>query len=523
MKNEVNRAFMAKKKIFTVLVAGLMISAQVFAVSSKDVCGQFKGLLQIGWEPYPERTIYLLPGTVENTVTFVLPDFSFGAQNLGNIVLPNITLAEDGKLSLNPTTMYMDSLPEPLRAGITMLDSYFDDYDGTTYYSVLSQERAQVTLSIDANLEEGNIIVTFDGTAVRNKNFALVNGGFEGAWTDYEPEGWHSFNSATGVLANLIKGTDQFKQSEVVRPGTTGKNSVLISTKMAAGAVPANGNCTNGQINAGSMTADDAEANYNFSDPDNVGYNTPFQGRPDSIVFWAKYQPADKNPNNEKNKARMSTIITTNARYQDPEKSDYSAVKVATAEINYAATSNMGWQRISVPFTYTDIEGEPAYILTTFTTNMTPGGGSSARGKMDSIYLDDVELVYNNTLNSFSIDANMLQFNQRIATVNENYCDSCADYIAVAEGKTAQTFIAFDAAHKCIHVYVIADDFAQSGDYRLYRVEFRNSQTGDLAPIDQSVENTATREARFEKVLINGQLFIRSNDAWYNAAGLLVK
>ena len=132
------------KKIITTLFAGLMISAQVMAVTVNDVCGQFKGLLQIGWEPYDEKTIYLLPGTVENTVTFVLPEFTFGAQNLGNIVLPNIALAEDGKLSLAPTTMYMDSLPEPLRAGITLLESYFDDYDGgTTYYSVLSADRAQ--------------------------------------------------------------------------------------------------------------------------------------------------------------------------------------------------------------------------------------------------------------------------------------------------------------------------------------------------------------------------------------------
>ena len=35
------------KKIFTFLVAGLMISAQVMAVTVKDVCGQFDGLLNI--------------------------------------------------------------------------------------------------------------------------------------------------------------------------------------------------------------------------------------------------------------------------------------------------------------------------------------------------------------------------------------------------------------------------------------------------------------------------------------------
>ena len=518
------------KKVFFTLLAGLMVSAQVMAVSVKDVCGQFKGLLQIGWEPYPERTIYLLPGTVENTVTFVLPDFSFGAQNLGNIVLPNITLAEDGKLSLAPTTMYMDSLPEPLRAGITLLDSYVDDYEGTTttYYSVLSQERAQVTLSIDANLEEGDIIVTFDGAAVRNKNFALVNGGFEGAWTNNEPEGWHSFYSATGLHANLIKGTEQFKQSAVVRPGTTGKNSALISTKMAAGTVPANGNCTNGRINAGSMKATEAAANYNFSDPDSVGYNTPFQGRPDSIVFWAKYQPADKNPNNEVNKARVSAFITTNARYQDPEDADkYGDVKIAAAVKNYSATADLGWQRISVPFVYypNNLDKQPAYILTTFTTNSTPGGGSSARGKMDSVYLDDVELIYNKTLNSFSIDANKLQFNQNVATVNEDYCDSCAAYIALGNGVSTQTFIAFDATHKCIFVYVIADDYAQSGKYNLYRVDFTNSNTEDILPFNPSegVENIFSDKARAEKVLINGQLYLRRGDVWYNVSGVRVK
>ena len=88
--------------------------------------------------------------------------------------------------------------------------------------------------------------------------------------------------------------------------------------------VKANGNCTNGQINAGSKTATEAEKNYNFSDPANEGFNTPFQGRPDSMVFWAKYIPGDRDAANEANQARMSTVITTDAHYQDPETADYS-------------------------------------------------------------------------------------------------------------------------------------------------------------------------------------------------------
>jgi hypothetical protein len=507
------------KKIFTVLVAGLMISAQAFAVTTKDVCGQFNGELWIDWDSYGSKSVYLLPGTTENTLTFVLPDFSFLGGKLGNIVLPNISMDADGKLSLKETSLYLDSIN--LRASIKMLNNYEDE--GETYNSIVSATQAQITLEIaEPKTLPMPIIVIFEGQALRSNNYALPNGGFEGQWVNNEPAAWHSFASATGEFVNFVKGnTQQFVASNDVRPGSEGTQSILLSSNILFG-VKANGNCTNGQINAGSMTADNP-ANYNFSDPKNAGFNTPFQGRPDSIAFWAKYLPADKNPNNEVNKARMSTIITTNARYQDPEAADYSEVKVATATINYAATADLGWQRIAVPFTYTGIAGEPAYILTTFTTNHVPGGGSSEKGKLDSVYIDDVELIYNKTLKSFSIGENALQFNQRVATVNEEFCDSCADYVAAAEGKTAQTFIGFDAAHKCIHVYVIADDFAQSGDYRLYRVEFSDSQTDDLDPLNQGVENLLLNTISSEKVLLNGQLFIRRGDVWFNAAGIRVK
>lgn len=512
------------KKIFTVLVAGLMISAQAFAVTTKDVCGQFNGELWIDWDSYGSKSVYLLPGTTENTLTFVLPDFSFLGGKLGNIVLPNISMDADGKLSLKETSLYLDSIN--LRASIKMLNNYEDE--GETYNSIVSATQAQITLEIaEPKTLPMPIIVIFEGQALRSNNYALPNGGFEGAWTNNEPQGWHSFVSATGPFSGFVKGnTGQFVQSDEVRPGSKGAHSAVISSQSVIG-VNANGNCTNGQIYAGSMTAADATGNYNFSDPKNTGFNTPFQGRPDSIAFWAKYLPADKNPNNEVNKARMSTIITTNARYQDPEHPDsvYTDMKIAAAVMNYSATADMGWQRISVPFAYypNNLDKQPAYILTTFTTNHVPGGGSSEKGKLDSVYIDDVELIYNKTLHSFSIGENALQFNQRVATVNEEFCDSCADYVAAAEGKTAQTFIGFDAAHKCIHVYVIADDFAQSGDYRLYRVEFSNSQTDDLDPLNQGVENLLHNTISSEKVLLNGQLFIRRGDVWFNAAGIRVK
>lgn len=516
------------KKIFTTIVAGLMISAQVLAVSVKDVCGQFDGDLWIDWDEYPNRSVYLLPGAVENTLTFVLPDFTFGNGKLGDIVLPNIQMDANGKLTLDEATIWLDSIS--LRASAKMLNNYEDEEE--IYNSIVSATEAQVTLEIaEPTTLPVPIIVVFEGNAVRSNNYALNNGGFEGEWTNNEPQGWHSFGSACGVLVDFVKNnTFQFVQSDEVRPGSAGAHSALLSSNMLLG-VKANGNCTNGRINAGSMDAKDATGNYSFSDPDSTGFNTPLNGRPDSIVFWAKYLPANRELANDSNKARINAVITTNARYQDPESASFAEAKIGAAALNYSAVDGFGWQRLSVPFAYEaeKADAAPAYILTTFSTNQIPGGGTSysTSGKnkqtvLDSVYVDDVELVYNKQLSTFKLDDAALQFDQYIASVESNYCDSCADYIATGDGITAQTFIAFDATHKCIFIYVIADDYAQSGAYSLYRVDFTDSDTSDLNPME-AIEFVNSQNTPFEKVIINGQLFIRSGEVWFNATGARVK
>ena len=516
------------KKIFTTLFAGLMISAQVMAVSIMDVCGKYDGTLLLDSEEYPGSEVYLLPGVTDNTLTFVLPDFQYMGVSLGSIVLPNITMSEDGQFSIEETTLYLQVLLD-LRATINILASY--EEGGKTYTSQATASQAGIVLEIaePTTLLEP-IIVCFAGDAVRSNNYALPNGGFEGAWTNNEPQGWHSFVSATGEFVDFVKNNkEQFVQSNQVRPGSNGAHSALLSTKTVLG-VNANGNCTNGQINAGSKTATEAEKNYNFSDPANEGFNTPFQGRPDSMVFWAKYIPGDRDAANEANQARMSTIITTNARYQDPEVADYSEIKLAQAAINYSATASLGWQRISVPFNYVteNSDKEPAYILTTFTTNKLQGGGTASKDHPDSVLLDDVELIYNNHLLSLTRGEEAITFDGESYKINETYCDSCGIFEGVEDGVSAQSFFAYDALHKCVFVYVIADDYAQSGKYTVYRIDYTDTNADGTSldpkvPEEQGIEEIITHEARFEKVLINGQLFIRSNDAWYNASGVRVK
>ena len=61
------------KKIFTVVY--LLVSLSVAAMTVHDASGTFKGMLNIGGQTYPNKEVYILPGTENNTITFVLPDF----------------------------------------------------------------------------------------------------------------------------------------------------------------------------------------------------------------------------------------------------------------------------------------------------------------------------------------------------------------------------------------------------------------------------------------------------------------
>ena len=63
------------KKIFTILLCSLALSAQAVTVS--EVSGVFQGSLNIGGQVYSNKEVYVLPGTESNTITFVLPNFSY--------------------------------------------------------------------------------------------------------------------------------------------------------------------------------------------------------------------------------------------------------------------------------------------------------------------------------------------------------------------------------------------------------------------------------------------------------------
>ena len=118
------------------------------------------------------------------------------------------------------------------------------------------------------------------------------NRGFE-QWTNRvsEPTHWHSSGTADGDYSGFLP-DDLIESSTQTRPGSTGSKSVRLVPKEVGflfWTYTANGNLTNGRMNAGS-TSTTGEENYMRVDsiPPLTSSPTLF---PFGCVFAAKVQP----------------------------------------------------------------------------------------------------------------------------------------------------------------------------------------------------------------------------------------
>lgn len=244
----------------------------------------------------------------------------------------------------------------------------------------------------------------------------IIGGNFEkwhtatyDKYSSQEPDGWHSFMSAkpgNKILGNACKNTHTYISDEK-RPGSTGTHSVKLTSGIVTVlgiSVPANGTLTTGRLIAGTATANDPK-NNSTSDPsstekDGAGnpFYAPLTARPDSIVAWVKFKQGTLSEENQKYKyATISAIIHDNTKYQDPEDKTYKNV-VAKAKNAKIESNGFKWQRISIPFDYESYKAnnvDPHNILITFSTNAEPGVASTDSNNPDVMYIDDVELVYN--------------------------------------------------------------------------------------------------------------------------------
>ena len=262
--------------------------------------------------------------------------------------------------------------------------------------ATIDGDKLYATLLIDMQASLQQIIKVTIGSG---KQFA--NPTFEEWHTssgDYEePNGWHSFESASGAFAILA--------GHHIEKSVKGRNNSfcarIYSTKVFGGTI-ANGTMTTGRMNAGGLTATDPNNNayldMSKTDKDGNGdpFYTPLTVRPDSLVLWVKFKQGTVNA--EHPYATVSTVITDGTYYQEPRDKEYTNI-IATASYPTIAETGDEWQRLAIPFEYTGSSLEPKAIMATVSTNADPGQGSEG----DEVYVDDIELVYNAVLQSLNV------------------------------------------------------------------------------------------------------------------------
>ena len=222
------------------------------------------------------------------------------------------------------------------------------------------------------------------------ENWETVSG------SSVEPVSWNSFKTAETKNFIIQMGLkDQIEKSTEKHPGSTGTYCARIFSTSTMSVI-ANGNMTTGRIYAGSTTANN-DGNYNYTKRSDSNYCTTMTSIPDSLTVWVAFRA-----NSSGTIAKINTTLHGDVDMKQLAKSgDSPADKVcATANQEFAATSTSGivWKRLTIPFT-AGPHNDPRYILTTFTTNKTPGQGSNG----DEMYIDDICLIYNPTLTLVNI------------------------------------------------------------------------------------------------------------------------
>lgn len=366
---------------------------------------------------------------------------------VGNIVIENVTGAVAGNL----TTLYVNkniTIQKGNVAGIAD-DAWLGPMLGEVPVKMSSSFNTNgflgVNIDIDMVSTLGQVIkVTFENVG---NHFQMPNSDFE-TWSDKNkaPKHWHGFESVTGKLSDTAKSTTKLVYSNNVRPGSKGLTSAVVtSTKVVF--VIANGTMTNGRLAAGSMKATDSanhsETNLSSTEMDANGdpFATPMYAKPDSVKFWMRFTQAKAQASYPY--AAFNAVITDGTYYQDPEDKTYTN-KVAVAAPNNADMTVGDWRLVACPFDYASYAAngaEAKAILLTVSTNATPGKGSYSNSVADSVYVDDLELVYAAGIKSISFKGQALDLATIQTTGIELAADeavSADDFEVVKEGEDAK-------------------------------------------------------------------------------------
>ena len=374
---------------------------------------------------------------------------------VGNIVIDHVPGAVNGGLTTLCTNQEIQ-IPAGNVEGIAE-EEWLGPLLGTVPVEMNARFTGEgyVVTDIHINMVElGQVIdVKFENVGT---HFQMPNSDFE-TWSvkNKAPRHWHGFESVKGGLSGGAKDKNKLQSSSLKRPGSLGTTSAVVTSSKVFG-VLANGTMTNGILNAGSMSAADAsnhsETDLSSTSKDANGdpFSTPIYAKPDAVRFWMRFVQADPSATAESPYASFNAVVTDGTYYQDPEEKDKTYHnKVAVAAPKSSDMTVGDWRQVTCNFDYAKYASNKAdakAILMTFSTNATPGKGSAVTSgfklvKADSVYIDDLELVYAAGIKSISFKGQALDLATIQTTGIELAADeavSAADFEVVKEGEDAK-------------------------------------------------------------------------------------
>ena len=168
---------------------------------------------------------------------------------------------------------------------------------------------------------------------------------------------------------------------------------------------------------------------------------------------------------------------------------------VAKAQNNTITSNEAKWQQLIVPFDYDTYTGNDAVakaVLVTFSTNATPGKGSTNPESRDELYVDDIEFIYNAGLSKLAYNGTEVALEEGkyeyeiedLAATNVT-----ADQIeAVSDGRGAYVTTTVNPTpngYKAITT-VMSNDFKTINTYTL---NINNVTTG-INSVENAADNT---------------------------------
>lgn len=213
----------------------------------------------------------------------------------------------------------------------------------------------------------------------------ITNGSFEswtGSGSTIEPTQWNSNKTGGGQATNGPQTC--FQESTNPHSGTY---CARVKTGLAFGIVVVNGSLATGRIEAPSTNKSEGYIRTWAGNPD---FGMTFTGRPDSLVFWYRYDSYSSDYPRVEARLHVGYAYAPEAPVNGNHPDSTQNIIARAAWTNVPNSDVTNWTRVSMPFTYVD-NRTPEYILITTTSSGNQTGGSNNT----TLWLDDFEAIYN--------------------------------------------------------------------------------------------------------------------------------